>query len=102
MNSENVDSMEMNENEQTPKQARRTSIMFSLIAALAGLLFGLDIGVISGAIQFIQSDFGITDKTIELIVSAMMVGALIGALASGWLSKKLGRKRLLILGAIIF
>jgi SP family galactose:H+ symporter-like MFS transporter len=77
-------------------------MIFSLIAALAGLLFGLDIGVISGAVQFIQSEFGITDRTIELIVSSMMLGALIGAVASGWLSKRLGRKRLLILGAIIF
>jgi SP family galactose:H+ symporter-like MFS transporter len=73
-----------------------------MMAALAGLMFGLDIGVISGAQQFIQSAFGINDRTIEWIVSAMMAGAAIGSVGSGWLSKRLGRKRSLILGGILF
>jgi hypothetical protein len=46
-----------------------------LTAALAGLLFGLDVGVISGAEDFIQSDFKISDDAIELIVSSLLWGA---------------------------
>ena len=79
-----------------------SALLTCILAALAGLMFGLDIGVISGATQFIQVEFGITDHTIEWIVSAMMFGAAIGAAFAGWLSVRLGRKRSLILGAMLF
>ena len=72
------------------------------LAALAGLMFGLDIGVISGATQFIQKEFRISDHVIEWIVSAMMLGAALGAAGAGWMSAALGRKRSLILGAVLF
>ena len=55
-----------------------------LTAALAGLLFGLDVGVISGANEFIQKDFGVDDRTIENIVSALLWGAVFGVLVSGF------------------
>ncbi|TAN08695.1 MAG: sugar porter family MFS transporter [Rhodanobacteraceae bacterium] len=83
-------------------RAHATAIFIGLLAALAGLMFGLDIGVISGATQFIRHDFGIDDHTLELIVSSMMGGAAIGALVSGFLSALLGRKRSLIIAAILF
>ncbi|GGY26739.1 MFS transporter [Rhodanobacter panaciterrae] len=73
-----------------------------MLAALAGLMFGLDIGVISGATQFIQKEFQISDHMIEWIVSSMMLGAAIGALGAGWMSATLGRKRSLILGGVLF
>ncbi len=81
---------------------RTTAIFTCVLAALAGLMFGLDIGVISGAVQFIQAEFKITDHDIEWIVSAMMFGAALGAVAAGWLSSALGRKRSLQLGAVLF
>lgn len=65
-------------------------------------MFGLDIGVISGAEQFIQHDFGISDTLLEYVVSWMMLGAAAGALGSSWISARLGRKRSLQLGALIF
>ncbi|TAN00542.1 MAG: MFS transporter, partial [Rhodanobacteraceae bacterium] len=83
-------------------RAHATAIFIGLLAALAGLMFGLDIGVISGATQFIRHDFAIDDHTIELIVSSMMAGAAIGALIAGFLSAQLGRKRSLIIAAILF
>lgn len=82
--------------------AKGTAIFTGVLAALAGLMFGLDIGVISGATQFIQKDFRITDNVIEWIVSAMMLGAALGAAGAGWLSGHLGRKRSLMLGAVLF
>ena len=87
-----------------PVTARpKTTVVFTcVLAALAGLMFGLDIGVISGATQFIQTEFQITDHVIEWIVSSMMLGAAIGALSAGWMSATLGRKRSLILAAILF
>jgi SP family galactose:H+ symporter-like MFS transporter len=81
---------------------RAAIVTTCVLAALAGLMFGLDIGVISGATQFIQSDFKVSDRTIEWIVSAMMAGAAVGALGAGWMSAALGRKRSLILAGVLF
>ncbi|KGI78963.1 sugar porter family MFS transporter [Oleiagrimonas soli] len=83
-------------------KARTATILTCIMAALAGLMFGLDIGVISGATGFIQAEFKISDRMIEWIVSAMMVGAAVGALGAGWMSAHMGRKRSLILAAALF
>ncbi|THD09251.1 sugar porter family MFS transporter [Metallibacterium scheffleri] len=83
-------------------QARRHIVFTATLAALAGLMFGLDVGVISGAQQFIQHDFAIDDRVIEYIVSSMMLGATLGAAGAGWLSGHFGRKRSLIFSAALF
>jgi len=72
------------------------------VAALAGLMFGLDIGVISGALQFIGDAFHASDVAKEWIVSSMMFGAAAGAIGAGVLSFQLGRKMSLIIGAVLF
>ncbi|MDE1180794.1 sugar porter family MFS transporter [Paraburkholderia sp.] len=77
-------------------------VLTSAIAALAGLLFGLDIGVISGALPFIARHFQVGDQMQEWIVSSMMVGAAIGALGSGWMARAIGRKLSLMIGAALF
>ncbi|HEY5769351.1 MAG TPA: sugar porter family MFS transporter [Terrimicrobium sp.] len=73
-----------------------------LTAALAGLLFGLDVGVISGAEDFIQKDFKISDDAIQLVVSALLWGAAFGALFSGVLSSRLGRRKTILISAVNF
>ena len=85
-----------------PAAPRASAVVVCVLAALAGLMFGLDIGVISGATAFIQAEFGVPDRTIEWIVSAMMFGAAVGAAGAGWMSAALGRKRPLLLGAVLF
>jgi len=74
------------------------------IAALAGLLFGFDTGIISGALLFIQKDFVLTDAMKELIVSSVLFGAMLGSVCSGHLTDSLGRRRvmLIISGLFIF
>ncbi len=74
----------------------------AFIAALAGLLFGLDIGVISGALPFIGKEFAADIVTQEKIVSSLLWGATLGAVLSGWCSKLFGRKLTLLLAAVIF
>jgi SP family galactose:H+ symporter-like MFS transporter len=71
-------------------------------AALGGLLFGYDTGVISGAELFLKKDFVLSTFVLEMIVSGVLAGAAIGALAGGKLADMYGRRRLLILTAIIF
>lgn len=71
-------------------------------AALAGLLFGLDIGVISGAQLYIQRDFAVTDRMLEYIVSALLWGAVAGALISGLFSNRFGRRRAILASGAVF
>ncbi|KGT92077.1 MULTISPECIES: sugar porter family MFS transporter [Enterobacterales] len=78
------------------------TLFVCFLAALAGLLFGLDIGVIAGALPFIAKDFNVTAHEQEWIVSSMMFGAAVGAIGSGWMSSHLGRKKSLMAGAILF
>lgn len=74
----------------------------SFTAALAGLLFGLDTGAISGALPFISQTFTITAAEQGWVVSILMFGAAVGAVSSAWLSLHLGRKISLLLAAILF
>ena len=92
----------MPDNKKTGHSNKAMTFFVCFLAALAGLLFGLDIGVIAGALPFITDEFQITPHTQEWVVSSMMFGAAVGAVGSGWLSFKLGRKKSLMIGAILF
>ncbi|MCW1777149.1 sugar porter family MFS transporter [Pantoea ananatis] len=84
------------------QKVRRMNLFISISAALAGLLFGLDIGVISGALPFLTHHFSLSSHEQELVVSIMMLGAALGALCNGWVSHRLGRKYSLMAGAMLF
>jgi MFS transporter, SP family, galactose:H+ symporter len=85
-----------------PKRVQPIVYFIGMTAALAGLLFGLDVGVISGAEGFIQADFKISDDQIQFIVSALLWGAAFGALFSGILSSHLGRRKTILISAVNF
>ena len=72
------------------------------ISALGGLLFGYDTGVISGAILFIQKEFSLSSSMEELVISAVLIGAIVGAAAGGAIADRFGRRRTLILAASMF
>ena len=75
----------------------------SLVAAMGGLLFGYDWIVISGADLFYEKYFSLTSPSqIGWAKSCALIGCLLGALLSGGLSDRLGRKRLLVASAIMF
>jgi len=76
----------------------------SLVAAMGGLLFGYDWVVIGGAKPFYEQFFGIaSDPLLQgWAVSCALVGCVMGAVASGILSKNMGRKRLLLAAAFMF
>ncbi len=74
----------------------------SMVATLGGLMFGFDVGIISGAIPFIQPYFGWSELQLGWGVSSILVGAIIGAFGTGSLTEKYGRKRLLISVALFF
>ncbi|TGD19982.1 sugar porter family MFS transporter [Levilactobacillus suantsaiihabitans] len=70
--------------------------------ALGGLLFGYDTGVISGAILFIQRQMHLGSWQQGWVVSAVLLGAILGAAIIGPSSDRFGRRKLLLLSAIIF
>jgi sugar porter (SP) family MFS transporter len=72
------------------------------IAALGGLLFGYDTGVISGAELFLKNDFVLSTFALELVVSGVLAGAAIGSFVGGRLADLHGRRRLLFATAVIF
>src|SRR5712672_2295784 len=77
--------------------------LISVVAAMGGLLFGWDWVVIGGAKPFFQRYFQLTTESqIGWANSCALIGCLIGALVAGALSDKYGRKRLLIVAALIF
>ena len=71
-------------------------------AALGGFLFGFDTAVISGALGFLESQFSLGPMMLGWVVSAALVGCLIGAGGAGALSDYFGRKRILILSGLLF
>ncbi|MCF8303394.1 MAG: sugar porter family MFS transporter [Bacteroidales bacterium] len=85
-------------------------ILTAAIVAFGGLLFGFDTGVISGALLLIKQDPALAingmpelpERIQEWIVSITVLGAAIGAMSSGRISDKLGRKKIIIITAFIF
>jgi SP family galactose:H+ symporter-like MFS transporter len=77
-------------------------LLIAIIAATGGLLFGFDTGVISGALPFLKDHWQLSDASIEWLTTAVLLGAVIGAVSSGKLSDLLGRKRMIIINALIF
>ena len=77
-------------------------LIFSTAAALGGLLFGFDTGVISGAIHFIKIEFNLNAYQEGFAVSNLMIACVIGALLAGPIADWTGRKKVLILCAVLF
>jgi MFS transporter, SP family, arabinose:H+ symporter len=74
----------------------------SIVAALGGLLFGYDTAVIAGAIGFLQKKFQLSPAMVGWAASSAIWGCVVGALFAGYLSDKIGRKKVLIITAILF
>ena len=74
----------------------------SAVSALAGLLFGYDTGVISGARLFFRDDFQLTTLQDEAVVLAALLGCVIGAMIGGVLADVFGRRKVLIWVALLF
>ena len=72
--------------------------LIAAVAALGGLLFGYDTGVISGALLFIRQVMSLSPTMQGVVVAIALAGAAIGAATAGYLSDRNGR-RLVILGA---
>lgn len=86
----------------TPEGDLRYVYLLTFVAALGGLLFGYDTAVIAGAIKYIKAQF-VLDAVLEgWAVSSVLVGCMIGASLAGMISDRFGRKKMLLLAAVLF
>lgn len=72
------------------------------VAALGGLLFGFDTAVISGTTPFLQPYFGLSDITLGWTVSSLLIGCIIGVVASGKPGDAYGRRKTLVVASLLF
>ena len=77
-------------------------ILISVVAALGGLLFGFDTAVISGTINFIQPYFGLSEAGLGWTVSSLLFGCIAGVFMAGKAGDRYGRKKVLMLAALLF
>ncbi len=91
-------------------------VLLTLIATLGGLLFGYDTAVINGAVDSLKAYFidprftnltnsaqaNAANSLLGFLVSSALIGCIIGGLIGGWVSTHLGRKRGLVISAVLF
>ncbi|MCM0583434.1 sugar porter family MFS transporter [Weissella diestrammenae] len=71
--------------------------------AFGGILFGYDIGVMTGALPFLQHDWALHDASIVgWITSSLMLGAIVGGVLAGQLSDKWGRRKMILAASFVF
>lgn len=76
--------------------------LLASVAALGGLLFGYDTAVISGAIGYLAERFALDEHWKGWAAASALVGCIVGAAMAGVLSDRIGRKRVLLLSAVLF
>ena len=77
-------------------------VRISSIAALGGVLYGYDMGIIAAAAIFVRRSFALSTLAEELVVSVVLVGAMIGAIVGGAVADRIGRRATLVWAAVIF
>ncbi|MBZ9582939.1 sugar porter family MFS transporter [Klebsiella quasivariicola] len=80
----------------------RNVLLIAVVTAVGGFLFGFDNGSISGSVGFLQSKFELDADGIGWVTSSIIVGCIIGVALAGPLSDAIGRKKVLLLTALIF
>src|SRR5579884_1017744 len=72
------------------------------VAGLGGLLYGIDVGIIAGALPYLEATSGLNAGQISFVVAAVLLGTVISTLFAGLLADRMGRKRLMILSGLLF
>jgi MFS transporter, SP family, solute carrier family 2 (myo-inositol transporter), member 13 len=73
-----------------------------LVAGFGGLLYGIDVGIIGGALPYLEATSGLNASQLSIIVAAVLLGSVISTLFAGLIADWLGRKPLMLISATIF
>jgi MFS transporter, SP family, solute carrier family 2 (myo-inositol transporter), member 13 len=81
---------------------RRYSHYLLLVAGLGGLLYGIDLGIIGGALPYLEATSGLTAEQLSAVVAAVLLGSVFSTLFAGMLSDWFGRRSLMVWSGIAF
>ena len=73
-----------------------------LVAGLGGLLYGVDVGIIAGALPYLEDTSGLNAQQLSIVVAAVLMGTVISTLFAGFLSDRLGRKPVMVIAGLLF
>ncbi|MGA6980459.1 MAG: MFS transporter [Candidatus Sulfotelmatobacter sp.] len=73
-----------------------------LVAGLGGLLYGVDVGIVAGALPYLEATSGLNAGQLSIVVAAVLLGSVISTLFAGTLADWMGRKLLMILSGVAF
>src|SRR5258707_7814815 len=86
----------------TASNLARYNRFLLMVAGLGGLLYGIDVGIIGGALPYLQATTNLTPSELSKVVAAVLLGSVISTLFAGLLADWLGRKPLMILSRLAF
>ncbi len=81
---------------------RRYSLFLLMVAGLGGLLYGIDVGIIAGALPYLEATSHLTAAQLSSIVAAVLLGTVFSTLFAGLLADWMGRKPLMVLSGVTF
>ena len=85
-----------------PASVKSYALYLMVMAGLGGLLYGIDVGVIAAALPYIEKTSTYTPQEISLVVAAVLAGSVLSSLFAGMLAEWLGRKKVIIISALLF
>src|SRR3954447_10391579 len=77
-------------------------VMLAVAAAVGGFLFGFDSSVINGAVDAVQGQFELSSTVTGLVVAVALLGCAVGAWYAGRWADRIGRTRVMLIGAVLF
>jgi len=86
----------------TAAAIRNYNLFLLLVAGLGGLLYGVDVGIIGGALPYLEATSGLTPGQLSVIVAAVLLGATISTLFAGMIADWIGRKPFMVLSGVTF
>lgn len=81
---------------------QRYNLFLLLVAGLGGLLYGIDVGIIGGALPYLEATSKLDPSQLSIIVAAVLLGSVFSTLFAGLLADWMGRKPLMILSGVAF
>jgi len=88
--------------EDSMKSKQAYVIFVTVIAAIGGLLFGFDTAIVAGATRYLKDQFALTSLQEGWAVSVVLIGCMFGAGLAGSISDRIGRKRFMLVSAVLF
>src|SRR5271166_4007626 len=73
-----------------------------LVAGLGGLLYGIDVGIIAGALPYLDATSGFSSSQLSFVVAAVLLGTVFSTLFAGLIADRIGRKWLMTLSGLLF